>query len=301
MPFDAIIIGGSFAGLSAALYLARARRRVLVVDAGSPRNRFASASHGFFGQDGRDPLAMIAEARTQLRAYPGVVFLNAKVSAVEPHPAGFAVSWEGGSETGTRLLLATGVVDQLPALPGLRERWGTSVLHCPYCHGFEFSDARIGVLGMGPISLHQALMLSDWGPTTLFTDGRVPLDDEARAKLKARAVTVVEGAVIGLEGEGPALSGVALSKGGVVPVSALFIGAPVTMAAPFAASLGCAFDDTPLGPIIRVGADKQTTVAGVYAAGDAARMPHSVAFAVADGAMAGIAMHQAGVTAASTH
>ncbi|PZO00986.1 MAG: thioredoxin reductase [Hyphomicrobiales bacterium] len=295
MPYDAIIIGGSFAGLSAALYLARARRRVLVVDAGSPRNRYAKASHGFFGQDGRDPLAMIAEARAQLLVYPGVVFVQAEVTTVEHSLAHFAVSWEGGSETGTRLLLATGVVDQLPELPGLRERWGVSVLHCPYCHGFEFADAQIGVLGMGPLSLHQALMLSDWGPTTLFTDDRVPLDDEARAKLKARAVTVVEGKVSGLEGDGPALSGVALRDRGLVPVSALFIGAPVTMAAPFAAFLGCAFDDTPLGPIIRVGADKQTTVAGVYAAGDAARMPHSVAFAVADGAMAGIAMHQAGL------
>ncbi|MFA6031860.1 MAG: NAD(P)/FAD-dependent oxidoreductase [Myxococcota bacterium] len=301
MPHDAIIIGGSFAGLSAALYLARARRRVAVVDAGAPRNRFAKASHGFFGQDGRDPLAMIAEARAQLLAYPSVAFLKAVVTAVEPCPSGFTVSWKGGSETGTRLLLATGVVDQLPALPGLRERWGVSVLHCPYCHGFEFADARIGVLGMGPISLHQALMLSDWGPTILFTDDRVPLDDEARARLQARAVTVVEGKVLGLEGEGSALSGVVLRDHGVVPVSALFIGAPVMMAAPFAASLGCAFDDTPLGPIIRVGADKQTTVAGVFAAGDAARMPHSVAFAVADGAMAGIAMHQAGVSDAVAH
>ncbi|WP_371125921.1 NAD(P)/FAD-dependent oxidoreductase [Bosea sp. (in: a-proteobacteria)] len=144
MPHDAIIIGGSFAGLSAALYLARARRRVLVVDAGSPRNRFAKASHGFFGQDGRDPLAMIAEARAQLLAYPGVACLKAEVTAVEPGPSGFTVSWEGGSETGTRLLLATGVVDQLPALPGLRERWGVSVLHCPYWPAAGFVDTEIG-------------------------------------------------------------------------------------------------------------------------------------------------------------
>jgi thioredoxin reductase len=293
--FDAIIVGGSFAGLSAATYVARSRRKDMVIDSGRPRNRFAAKSHGFFGHDGESPQAMIDIARAQLLKYPSTSFTSGEVVGIAPDAGKpfFDVTLQSGvTERARRIVLATGVVDELPELSGLRERWGSSVLHCPYCHGFEFGGRRLGVLAMGPMSLHQAGLIQDWGPTTLFTDGAIDLDDAARQQLAKRGVTVEPERVIGLEGASPDLAGVRLKDGRFIPLSALFIGAPIRMASPLAAQLGCAFDETPLGAIIRTGADKQTTVPGIYAAGDAARMPHSVAFAVAEGVQAGISLHQ---------
>jgi thioredoxin reductase len=160
MNYDALVIGGSFAGLSAALQIARARRSVCVVDAGSPRNRFAVASHGFFGQDGMAPSAMIAQAREKLLAYPSMIFVNGSVTKAQALDDHFEVDLAAGERlTATKLVLAFGVSDLLPTIPGLAERWGRSVLHCPYCHGFEFSGRQLGVLNVGPNSSHQALHL----------------------------------------------------------------------------------------------------------------------------------------------
>lgn len=152
MQHDAIVIGGSFAGLSAAIQVARARRSVCVIDAGSPRNRFAQASHGFFGQDGNDPRAMIASARAQVQRYPTVRTIAGEASAARSGDGGFAVTVKGGDTlTAAKLVLAFGISDLLPELPGLAERWGKSVLHCPYCHGFEYAGQRLGVLWSSPI------------------------------------------------------------------------------------------------------------------------------------------------------
>lgn len=290
---DAAVIGGSFAGLSAALYLARTRRRVCVIDAGAPRNRFAAHSHGFLGQDGADPQAMLATARAQLTAYPSVAFVEATASAAVPIGGGFAVSTSAGDAvTAGRLLLAFGISDDLPPVKGLAERWGTSVLHCPYCHGYEVADRRLGVLYASPMSLHQAALINEWGPTTLFLNGH-ELPAEAAAALDGRAVAIEREPVAALTGEGAALSAVSLASGRTVPLDALFIGAPTRLSSAIAADLGCAIDDGPLGPIIRTDGEKATTVPGVYAAGDAARAPHSVAWAVADGVTAGTAAHRA--------
>lgn len=153
MQHDAVIVGGSFAGLSAALYVARARRRVCVIDAGLPRNRFAAASHGFFGQDGDDPRAMVARARAQLAAYPGVTFVAGEAVDARVAEGGFVITTATGeSVEGARAVLAFGISDVLPDLPGMAERWGRTVLHCPYCHGFEFAGQRLGVLGAGDVA-----------------------------------------------------------------------------------------------------------------------------------------------------
>ena len=142
MQHDAIVIGGSFAGLSAAIQIARARRSVCVIDAGNPRNRFAEASHGFFGQDGNDPRAMIASARAQVQRYPTVHTVLGEASTARAVDGGFEVTVKGGETlTSAKLVLAFGISDVLPELPGLAERWGKSVLHCPYCHGFEYAGA----------------------------------------------------------------------------------------------------------------------------------------------------------------
>jgi thioredoxin reductase len=293
MLLDVIVIGGSFAGLSAALQLARARRRVLVIDAGLPRNRFADAAHGLLGHDGKAPAAIMREAMRQLTAYPTVEILRGEALNAAAHPDGFTVTVsDGRSVRARRLVLATGVVDTLPDVPGLKERWGATVLHCPYCHGYEVRDRPLGVLANHPMAAHQAAMIPDWGPTTLFTQGRFEPDDEQLTQLAARGVTIEREPVVALLGDAPELDAVQLADGRVVAVNALFVAPSTQMASPLARQLGCAFDDGMLGPVIRVDDWKATTVPGVYAAGDAARAMHNATLASADGVMAGVGAHQ---------
>ena len=294
MSFDAIVIGGSYAGLSATLTLARARRRVLVIDAGQRRNRFSEHAQNFFGQDGRPPAAIIDDARTQIAAYPTVTFADIAAERVAQVAGGFAVALvDGTHHTAARLILATGMVDELPSIPGLPERWGRSVLHCPYCHGYEVAGGRLGVLAAGPLSVHHAQLIAEWGDVTLLTNDTLALDTEQRATLTARGIAIEEGAINTLVGDAPALAGVKLCSGHVVSLDALFIVTRLRPANDFAASLGCALDDGPLGPVVRVDAFGQTTVSGVLAAGDAATgMGHSIAAAVANGQMAGLATHR---------
>ncbi|HET7276058.1 MAG TPA: NAD(P)/FAD-dependent oxidoreductase [Longimicrobiaceae bacterium] len=292
MRYDTIIVGGSFAGLSAAMYLARARRSVLVLDTGAPRNRFAAASHGFFAQDGNDPGTMLATMRAQVAAYPTVRFLDqAAVDAVREKD-GFSVTPAvGDAVVGATLLLAFGVSDILPDHPGLAERWGKSVIHCPYCHGYEFSGKRLGVLNMSPMSLHQAALIPEWGPTTFFLDGGT-VEPAAAADLARRGVMIEPAPVESLVGEGTNLSAIRLKDGREHPLEALFIGPPYRFSSDIAERLGCAIEAGPVGSTIIVDEMKSTSVAGVYAAGDITRMGHTVTFACADGVMAALAIHR---------
>jgi len=293
MTFDALIVGGSFAGLSAAMQLARARRPVCVVDAGSPRNRFAAASHGFFALDGLAPAEILAQAREKLLAYPSVTFVADRVTTVRTEGEGFTVERAGGGPLrARRLVLASGVTDVLPEIPGLAERWGVTVLHCPYCHGFEVADRRLGVLSTSPMSVHHAALVADWGPVTFLLNGPDTLSDEDRVLLERRGVTVVDGVVSHLEGEGQDLSAVVLADGRRVSIDALFAGPRTRPASPLAEQLGCAFDDGMMGPVVRTDATKLTTVPGVYAAGDTAIAFQNATFASADGVLAGVAVHR---------
>jgi thioredoxin reductase len=291
MNHDVIIIGGSYAGLAAGLQLARARRRVLVVDAGIRRNRFAGSSHGFLTQDGTSAAQIAAKGRSQLLAYESVEWLSGEATRAEAADGGFRVAIEaaGREETGRRLVLALGVKDHLPDIPGLEERWGRSVFHCPYCHGYELDRGRIGVLAVSPQSLHHAMMLPDWGPTTFFLNGAFTPDAEQAEQLRRRGVAVVEGVVDRLEGDGATL---VMRDGRVFALDGLFTLSRTSIASPIAGQLGCAFDDGPTGPVIRTDPIKATTVPGVFACGDAARMAGSVSLAVGDGALAGMAAHQ---------
>jgi len=292
MGFDTIIIGGSFAGLSAALYLARARRSVLVLDTGEPRNRFAAASHGFFAQDGSDPKAMLETMRGQVAAYPTVQFRELKAIDAAHKEDGFRVTLENGEAvTGAKLLLAFGVSDILPELPGLAERWGRTVIHCPYCHGYEFSGERFGVLNLSPMSAHQATLIPEWGPTTFFLDGGT-IEPDVAAELDERGVTIEPEPVDCLVGEGTSLSAIRLRNGIEQPIDALFIGPRNRFNSDIAEKLGCAVEDGLLGSVVKVDDMKATNVAGVYAAGDITRMGHTVTFACADGVMAALAIHR---------
>jgi len=279
---------------SAAMQLARARRRVLVVDAGRPRNRFAHASHGFLGQDGRAPLAILETARAQVLAYPTAELRHDEATRAERCDGGFQVELGSGATAhARRLVLATGVVDELPDVPGLGERWGASVLHCPYCHGYEVAGGRLGVLAVGERSLHHALLLPDWSPdVTLFTNGAFSPSAEQREALAARGVRIEARSLVAALGDGPALTGVRLDDGELVALDALFVAPRTRMASALPEQLGCEFDEGPLGPVIRTDARKETTVPGVYAAGDAARAAHNATWASADGVTAGFAAHQ---------
>ncbi|HEY9234773.1 MAG TPA: NAD(P)/FAD-dependent oxidoreductase [Phenylobacterium sp.] len=292
MRHDAIIVGGSFAGLSAAMYIARARRSVCVVDAGAPRNRFAAQSHGFFAQDGSSPRAMLAAARAQVAAYPTVSLVDGEAVAARAQDDGFLVELaDGRTLEGARLVLAFGLADELPPLPGLAERWGASVIHCPYCHGFEVADRRLGVLNVSPMSVHQAALIAEWGPTTFYLDGG-ELEPAAAADLAARGVRIESAKVEALHGEGSGLSAIALADGRSDPLDALFIGPRNHLGSPIAEQLGCDMDQGPLGAIVKTDAWKMTTVPGVYAAGDISRGAHSVTWASADGVTAGVAVHR---------
>lgn len=285
--YDAIIVGGSYAGLSAATQLARARRKLLVIDGGQRRNRFADVSHGFLSRDGSDPAEIAGAARKQLLAYPTVDWHDAQAISAEIIDGGFAVTDAHDNRAeARRLVLALGVTDTLPVAPGLSERWGKSVFHCPYCHGYEV-EGQIGVLAVRPDSVHHAFMLPDWGPTSYFLNGQ-PLDAEAREKLVARGVSFEPEPIRAITGH----ADIELESGRIVRLGGLFTATGTRPSSPIAEQLGCMMDESPAGHFIRTDAMKATTVPGIFACGDAARAFGNVAFAVGDGAQAGVATHQ---------
>ncbi|MCR8547704.1 NAD(P)/FAD-dependent oxidoreductase [Salipiger sp. P9] len=293
MDHDVLVIGGSFAGLAAAMQLARARRRVCVLDTGAPRNRFAAASHGFPGQDGRPPQDIRAALRHELSAYPTLSFQDGAAVSAARERDGFRVALaEGGDITARRLVLAFGVRDSLPDLPGLSERWGATVLHCPYCHGYELNGGPVGVLARGEAALHQAMLLPDWGPTTLFTQGVLLLTGEQRQSLTARGVTVEETPVAALIGAAPALDGVRLDDGREIALAGLFLAPDTAPSCDLAAQLGCTMKDGPTGPYVAVDPMQATSQPGVFAAGDLASPMPNATIAAAAGVMAGGAAHR---------
>ena len=289
MHYDVIVIGGSYAGMAASLQLVRARKSVLVVDAGQRRNRFASHSHGFLGQDGVAPGEIARVAREQLLAYPTLTWLEGSAVSVGGSRDAFTVALaDGQAFTGRRLLLATGVVDQLPPVRGLAERWGQSVFHCPYCHGYELDQGRIGVIATGAMSAHQAEMLTDWGRVTLLTNGAVVLEPDVRSTLENRGVSVEETGIDRIEGH----ADVVLVDGRRLSFAGMFTASRCLPSSPLAELLGCELEETPMGIQVRTDASKETSVKGVFACGDVARVPHSVTLAVGDGAWAGVNVHR---------
>jgi thioredoxin reductase len=288
MIYDAIIVGGSYAGLSAGLQLARARRSVLVIDEGLRRNRFAASSHGFLGHDGRAPGAIAADGRTQLLAYPSVTWLDARAASPRKTADGFSIESANESHAAQRLILATGVGDQLPDVPGLAERWGKSVFHCPYCHGYELRRGRIGVIASSELSMHHALMLPDWGETTLFLNDAFVPDEDQMAQLRKRGVALEHAPIVKISDHAT----VELRDGRATELDGMFTVTRISSKDPLAEQLGCDFEDGPIGPVVKTNAMKETTVPGVFACGDVARMAGNVALAVGDGVMAGVAAHR---------
>lgn len=291
MSFDAVIVGGSYAGMAAGLQLARARQRVLLVDAGQPRNRFASHSHGFLTQDGMPPAEIAAEALGQLMEYPTVEWRTGQVEAVTGGVDSFLVELADGSTyQARRIILAAGVTDELPGLPGLAEQWGKNVFHCPYCHGYELGKEGIGVLATSELAMHHGLMLPDWGATTLFLNDAFEPNAEQFAQLKARGTQIEYGAAARLDEQADGVE-LVMQDGRVFPLTGLFV-APRIQLSPLVAQLGCELEELPLGSIVKTDALQATSIPGVFACGDVARAMGSVSFAVADGAMAGLSAHR---------
>ena len=285
---EVIVIGGSYAGLSAALQLARGRRRVLVIDAGERRNRSVAHAHGFLGQDGRDPAEIAAKGRAEVLAYPTARWIETSAESVSRMDDGFAVTVATGERLmAERLILALGVIDELPDVPGVAERWGQSIFHCPYCHGYELDDGPIGVLATAPLSVHQAMMLPDWGKTTYFTRGFDPTPEE-RAALERRGVTIEPSPVVRVEQRATVM----LADDRALSFVGLFLTPRNRIAGRLVADLGLETEEAPTGSIIKTDMMKTTSLPGVFACGDAALPTGSVAFAVADGARAGIGAHR---------
>ncbi len=286
---DVIVIGGSYAGMAAALQLLRAYRAVKVIDAGERRNRFADLSHGFLGQDGVAAAEIASTARRQLEAYKTLSWVEGRAVTVTGGKDDFTVATADGEfHHARRLLFAIGLADQLPEIAGLSERWGKSVFHCPYCHGYELGRAPIGVIATGPMSVHQAEIVSEWGPVTLLTNGAVELDQDARRALENRHV-LIEPALIDRIG---GVADVVLAGGTQLRFAGLFTAPHCVPASSLAEETGCVLEETPMGIQIQTDTAKQTAIPGVFACGDVARMPHSVTLAVADGAWAGAQVHR---------
>jgi thioredoxin reductase len=288
--FDVIVIGGGPAGLSAAVALGRARRSVVVVDSGEPRNATAHAVHNFLTRDGTSPAEMLRLGRAEAASY-GAVFVDGVVDTVERVDAAFAATLVGGEVVGgRRLLVTTGLVDELPPVRGLGERWGIDVLHCPYCHGWEVRDRALGVLANGPRALHQALMFRQWtDDVTLLLNGQQPLDDEQLELLAARGIPVVDGTVENVVVEDDALAGVTLEDGSVRRLEALVVGAPVRVRAGMLGALGVELADHPMGMGRHIVTDASgaTSVPGVWAAGNVTDLTAQVITSAGAGLWAG--------------
>jgi thioredoxin reductase len=292
--YDVIVVGGGAAGLSGALNLARARRSVLVVDAGEQRNLPAEGVHGLIARDGMAPTALVRLGRAEVERYGGAV-LDARVAALGGSSGEFTVTLDDGRELDARrLLVTTGLVDELPDVPGLRDLWGSDVVHCPYCHGYEIRDRAIGVLGTNHMAVHGAQLFRQWSADlTLFLHTAPEPTAEEREGLEARGIRVVEGAVAGLETEGGRLSGVRMASGDVVPRRALAVSPRFVARSELLAGLGLTATEHPSGTGERIEGDALglTAVPGVWVAGNVADPMAWVASAAHQGAMAGAAIN----------
>lgn len=287
--YDVVVVGGGAAGLNGAMMLARSRRKVAVVDAGAPRNAPAQEVHGLLGLDGLAPAELLQRGRSEVRRYGGQV-VTGEVTCAARGERGFTVTLADGSSThARRLLVTTGLVDVLPDLPGVRERWGRDVLHCPYCHGWEVRDRAIAILGSGPMSVHQALLFSQLSDDVTFFVHDLSLDHEQAEQLAARGIRMVDGAVASLQVEEDRLVGVRMRDGAVVGCDVVVVASRMVARAGFLDALGLRAVEHSSGAGEHVPADPagRTDVPGVWVAGNVTDLSAQVGAAAAAGALAG--------------
>ena len=287
--YDVVVIGGGAAGLSAALVLSRARRKVLVVDSGAPRNAPAAHMHGFLSRDGLAPTELLSIGRQEVTGYGGEIVAGAVARIVRGAESGFQVQLtDGPSVTTRRLLVATGLRDELPDVPGLRDRWARDVLHCPYCHGYEVRDQQVGVLGGPPGAAQYAQIVRQWSHDVVYFTPAGTLSSAEREQLVARAIGIVEGDVRRVVVEDDRLHGVELDDGRLVRWDALFVPPRFVPNNGLLLDLGCAVDEAGWVATDPTGL---TTVPGVWVAGNVANPRAQVITAAGEGSSAAIALN----------
>ncbi|EPQ75668.1 NAD(P)/FAD-dependent oxidoreductase [Mycobacterium marinum] len=293
-PHDVVVIGSGPAGLSSALTLARARRSVLVIDGGQPRNARSAGVHDFLTRDGCAPADLISAGHAEIAGYGGQL-RQGQVVAAHRNGSMFEVSTTDGSTIRARkLLIASGLVDHLPDITGLAELWGTDVLYCPYCHGWEVRDQPIGVLATGPESVHQALMFRQWSPRiTLFLNGAVDPSEPERARLHARQIEVITSPVTEVVSNDGRLEAVALADGNRVALAALALLPRMVANTDFLDPLGLRLVAHPsgFGENLQTDGSGRTSVPGVYAAGNAADISAHVVNSASSGLLAAMAIN----------
>lgn len=286
--YDVVVVGGGAAGLNGALMLARACRSVVVIDAGRPRNAAADGVHGLLGHDGVPPGALLSRGRDEVRRYGGHV-VGGMVAAARRHGDGFiVVLTDGRSVRARRLLVTSGLADELPHVPGLAERWGKDVIHCPYCHGWEVRDRAIGVLGTGPMSVHQALLFRQLSKDVTYISHAIRPNGEQAEQLTSRGICVVDGEVARLQVHEDRLTGLELTDGTVIAVQAAVVAPRMVAHADFLAELGLATLEHPsgVGPYLPADPTGRADVAGVWLAGNITDLTAQVGAAASSGAAA---------------
>ncbi len=288
--YDVVIVGGGPAGLSAALVLGRCRRSVVICDAGAPRNAASRALHGYLTRDGIAPLDLLRIGREELRRY-GVAPRQTTVIGIAPRDRSFDVALDSGETLQSQtVLIATGVIDTLPNVPGLADCYGISVHHCPYCDGWEVRDQRLIVLGVGPNAAALALSLKTWSPdVAICSNGRARIGRKHREQLKREAIPIVEQHIDRLEHDDGQAKRLVFAGGGLRQCDALFFSSGQTMQSDLAKRLGCEF--TRKG-VVKTDLLGQTCVAGVYVVGDASRDVQFAVVAAAEGAKAAVAINK---------
>ena len=293
VAWDVVIVGAGPAGLSAALVLGRARRRVLLCDQGTPRNWASKHMHGFLTRDGIEPSEFRALAHQELARYEQVSFRRTKVTEAEPLPAGgFCISFTRGAQVRTRkLLIATGLFDRLPAVKGLARFFGTSVFQCPYCHGWEYRDCAVAVYGQGQRGFEMARAMTAWtADIVLCTDGPPNLSKTAQAQLKRNGIVVMSSRIAGLEGRGNQLSRIVFRNGEKLARRALFFDTPSTEQSSLSHTLGCEFSEH---GGVKCGQHSATSVPGAFAAGNITRDVQLAIVAAAEGVRAAFGINRA--------
>ena len=288
---DVIIIGGSYAGLSAAMSLGRAIRNVLIIDNGKPCNQQTPHSHNFITQDGSPPGEIYELAKTQVSYYPTIKFykgLATKASIVEN---GFTVETESGDTFKSRkLLFATGLRDLLPEIDGFKECWGISILHCPYCHGYEIKNEDTGILGNGEMAFELARLISNWTKTlSIFTNGKQEFTEIQLEKLKKNGIRVVETEIKNLQQNGGKIQNIVFKDGSETNVKAIYSRPKFLQHCSIPADLGCELTESGL---LKVDGFQRTNVSGVYACGDNSNLVRAVALAVSSGSFAGASLNK---------
>ena len=289
--FDVIIVGGSYAGLAAAMVLGRALRKVVIIDNGKPCNRQTPYSHNFLTQDGKTPSEIKTVAQHQVARYNTITFCNGLVTKGSKIENGFEIQTSSGNILrGTKLIFATGIKDIMPPIPGFAECWGISVLHCPYCHGYEVKNEATGILGNGENGFELVKLISNWtNDLTLFTNGISTLTSEQKEKLKSHRVKIITKEIEKLKHENGHLNQVIFKDGSITKAKAIYARLPFVQHCPVPTQLGCELTND---GYIKIDALQQTTVKGIFACGDNVTRMRTVANAVAMGTTTGMMLNK---------